>query len=136
MTTVLLMRHGEIQHRAPALRGPARPAPHRTRPGAGAWCSDLARCRETATPALADCELSATPLPDLRELCLGAWEGLPVDDVRGRFSDEYRGAAPTWRMWPRPAARASGRCRSGRGLRCKAFWQGTAACCSLWPTPG
>lgn len=109
MTTVLLMRHGEIPQSEPRRfvgrqdppltergREQARAwAPALARlPLAGAWCSDLARCRETAALALAGTGLAATPLPGLREVSLGAWEGLTTGEVRTRHPDEYarRGA--------------------------------------------
>ena len=51
--------------------------------------SDLARAADTAR-ALTDL-LGATALPDrrLRELDLGAWQGLTSDEARERFPDEH-----------------------------------------------
>ncbi len=51
--------------------------------------SDLSRARETATPLA---EASGVPLrldPRLRELDLGAWQGLTGDEARQRFPDEH-----------------------------------------------
>ncbi len=109
MTTVLLMRHGEIPQAEPrrfvGRRNPSLTERGREQarawapvlaglPLAGAWCSDLARCRETAALALTGAGLAATPLPDLREVSMGVWEGLTTEEVRARFPDEYarRGA--------------------------------------------
>ena len=109
MTTVLLMRHGEIPQSEPRhFVGQLDPSlTERGReqakawapvladlPLAGAWCSDLARCRETAALALEGTGLAATPLPGLREVSMGDWEGLTTEEVRKRFPDEYarRGA--------------------------------------------
>lgn len=59
-----------------------------------AWCSDLSRARETARLALEASRIEATELPGLRELTLGQWEGLQVEEVRERFpgAHEARGA--------------------------------------------
>ncbi|WP_285905257.1 histidine phosphatase family protein [Pseudodesulfovibrio pelocollis] len=75
----------------------------------GAFCSDLARARETARRVLAHCAqaqwakapgvvggregggrpLGAAPTPLLREIALGRWEGLTVDEVRDRYPGQY-----------------------------------------------
>lgn len=108
-TTVLLMRHGELPQAEPRRFVGQRDVPlseqgrSQARAWApvlaglalgGAWCSDLSRCRETAALALAGTGLAATPLPALREISLGQWEGLSADEVRARFPGEYerRGA--------------------------------------------
>ena len=59
-----------------------------------AFCSDLERARQTARLVLAGRELAAIPTPLLREIALGEWEGLTVDEVRGQYPGEYerRGA--------------------------------------------
>ncbi|WP_243310189.1 histidine phosphatase family protein [Fundidesulfovibrio agrisoli] len=61
---------------------------------AGAWCSDLARCRESAELVLAGRGLAATPVPGLREISLGEWDGLSVEEVRRGYPGLYeaRGA--------------------------------------------
>lgn len=46
------------------------------------YCSDLARCLETAGIIGARCGLEPEPLRDLREVCLGAWEGQRFDTVQ------------------------------------------------------
>jgi probable phosphoglycerate mutase len=56
----------------------------------GVFSSDLRRARETAAvvaSALA-CPLSVDP--DLREVNVGAWEGLTGEQVRRRFPAQYR----------------------------------------------
>lgn len=59
-----------------------------------AFCSDLERARQTARLVLTGRELTAVPTPLLREIALGSWEGLTVDEVRKRSPGEYerRGA--------------------------------------------
>jgi probable phosphoglycerate mutase len=107
--TLLLMRHGEIPQEEPRRYVGRRDLPLTETgraqasawagvlagvPLAGAWCSDLLRCRETAGLALAGTDLAAVALPGLRELSLGEWEGLTEAEVRERFPGEFerRGA--------------------------------------------
>lgn len=107
--TLLLLRHGEIIQSEPrrfvgqrdlVLTETGRRQAEAWSPVlaeiplAGAWCSDLLRCRETATLALAGSGLVAAPVPGLREICLGQWEGLSVAEVQARFPGEHerRGA--------------------------------------------
>ncbi len=59
-------------------------------------CSDLARTRETAG-IIADGRDSPLDLyPELREIDLGEWDGMTIDEVRSRFPVEYekRGVNP------------------------------------------
>lgn len=61
---------------------------------AGAWCSDLGRCRESAELVLMGRGLEARPVAGLREISLGEWDGLSVEEVRRRYPGLYeaRGA--------------------------------------------
>lgn len=54
-----------------------------------AWCSPLARCRETARIVLTGRSMEPAILPGLAEIDLGAWEGLTVEDVRQRFPGQH-----------------------------------------------
>jgi probable phosphoglycerate mutase len=102
--TMLLLRHGEITQAAPTRFVGQRDLPLTPRgraqalawsalfsrlPLAGAWCSDLARCRDTAALALTETSIAPTALPALREIHLGGWEGLTKDEVRQRFPGEF-----------------------------------------------
>jgi len=58
-------------------------------PFAAAVASDLSRCRETAAIVLAGRGLTVRPEPRLREIHLGAWEGLTVEEVHARFPGAY-----------------------------------------------
>ncbi len=51
--------------------------------------SDLSRARATAAPLAAVTRLEARPDPRLRELDLGAWQGLTVEEARDRFPEEH-----------------------------------------------
>jgi len=109
MPTVLLLRHGEIPQSTPrrfvgqrdlplTAVGREQAASWRNvladSPLADAWCSSLSRCRETARLILEARGISATPLDALREVSLGAWEGLSAEEVQERFPGGYerRGA--------------------------------------------
>ena len=52
--------------------------------------SDLARARDTAEPVAARSGVALDLDARLREIDLGAWQGMSVDDVRRSFPDEYR----------------------------------------------
>jgi probable phosphoglycerate mutase len=58
------------------------------------FCSDLSRSIESARIIAGGRSESVQPLHKLREINLGAWDGLSFDDVRRLYPDEYerRGA--------------------------------------------
>jgi probable phosphoglycerate mutase len=109
MPTLLLVRHGEITQSEPRRFVGRRDLPL-TEMGqrqaeawrralaqtdlAGVWCSSLSRCRETAERILDGRGVLPVALDALREVSLGEWEGLSVEEVRQRFPGEYerRGA--------------------------------------------
>ena len=53
------------------------------------YCSDLKRCRETAHHVAHGREDLITSLPGLREISMGSWEGLPMEEVKRLFPEEY-----------------------------------------------
>lgn len=55
----------------------------------GIWCSDLDRSRRTAEIMSEQfaCPLKVTP--NLREINLGKWDGMPVEDIRSQFLEEW-----------------------------------------------
>lgn len=59
------------------------------------FCSDLCRTIETARTIAEGRTQKIEIIPDLREINLGAWDGLPVEQIRCNNPDEYkrRGAA-------------------------------------------
>jgi probable phosphoglycerate mutase len=129
--SLLLLRHGQIVQQSPSRFVGQRDLPltEHGRAQALAWadllaaaplasacCSDLSRCRDTAALALSGTALQATPLPGLREIHLGAWEGLTVQEVRERFPASMSGAGLTWPM-SRP--------RAGKALRRRKNASGT-----------
>jgi len=106
-TKLLLIRHGETDDnynrifqgqggeglnargREQAKRLAARlSAPQRIHLDA-LYCSDLARARETADILGEALGLSPAALPGIREVDLGAWQGLDDDEVALRFPDEW-----------------------------------------------
>lgn len=101
---VYLIRHGEIVQNVPRrfvgqldlpltdagreqIRGVARFLAARS--VSRLVCSSLSRCAESADIIGQVLGLVAEPVPDLREIALGAWEGLTVDEVRERFPGRY-----------------------------------------------
>ena len=103
-TTVYLMRHGEVvnggekrynghmdvditdkgvqqMHRlAELLAGKSIQA---------VYSSDLIRSRKGAELISQRVGIVSTPLPELRERSVGAWEGFTVEEIKARFPDEY-----------------------------------------------
>jgi probable phosphoglycerate mutase len=51
--------------------------------------SDLSRARDTATVVAAECDLEVAIDPRLREIHLGAWQGLTRTEARTQFAEEY-----------------------------------------------
>jgi probable phosphoglycerate mutase len=58
------------------------------------YCSDLSRSVETAEIIAGNRQETMRPLPELREINLGQWDGLPMQEVRCRYPEEFekRGA--------------------------------------------
>ncbi len=104
MSEIYLIRHGEITQSSPRRfvgqtdlplteRGRAQiagVAEHLAGRGVGRLlCSPLSRCVESAGIIGAALGIVPETVPDLREIDLGAWEGLTVDEVRERFPGRY-----------------------------------------------
>jgi broad specificity phosphatase PhoE len=54
-----------------------------------AYVSPMRRALDTAEIALAGSGIPVVPIPDLRELSLGEWEGCTVDEIRARDGNPY-----------------------------------------------
>ena len=54
------------------------------------YCSDLVRCRETARIIGARCSLQPQILHELREVCLGAWEGRRFDEIEALHPQAFQ----------------------------------------------
>ncbi|SDF62050.1 histidine phosphatase family protein [Desulfovibrio legallii] len=87
-------------------------------------CSDLRRCRESAALLMAAAVWPAGPPPlhpepDLREICLGAWEGLTQAEIAARFPGawEARGARMAGYAPPDGESFAQVQARALRALR-------------------
>jgi broad specificity phosphatase PhoE len=61
----------------------------RSRPVVAIYTSPLARARRTAEIAAAGTNVPVTSVDDLRELCLGEWEGRTVEEIRSLPDDPY-----------------------------------------------
>jgi probable phosphoglycerate mutase len=53
------------------------------------YCSDLARSRETAEILAGTGSVPIVPLPELREIDLGLWDGLTRGEVKASFPGEW-----------------------------------------------
>jgi alpha-ribazole phosphatase len=53
------------------------------------YCSDLGRSLQTAEIIAARLKEPVQALPELREINLGKWDGLPVQEVRCNYPDEF-----------------------------------------------
>ena len=62
----------------------------RRRKLAAAYVSPMERALDTATIALAGTGVPIVPMDELRELCLGEWEGFTIGEISGRDGDPYR----------------------------------------------
>ncbi len=106
MSRYFLVRHGVTQWNAQGrIQGQSDPSLNRTGqrqarrlgerlasvPFAGARCSDLRRCSETAAGILLGRnDVRLQEMPELREKNFGAWEGLTFGEVEARYPDPYR----------------------------------------------
>jgi probable phosphoglycerate mutase len=65
-------------------------------PFLAAYSSDLLRSRETLRIITEGRAIVSTSLPELREISVGLWDGLAMEDVRKKLPGEYkkRGADP------------------------------------------
>ena len=104
--TLYLLRHGAIETQPGGKRYIGWQDPALNANGlqqAGAWaeyfassaleeilCSDLIRCKETARIIGARCSLTPRSLPELREICLGSWEGQTFDTIKTRFPRDFK----------------------------------------------
>lgn len=68
----------------------------------GFYASDLRRCRETAAPLSGRLGREPELRPDLREVALGAWEGLTTAEIEQKFPAEWARWAdqPSWDIVP------------------------------------
>src|SRR5919204_5528893 len=102
MTELLLVRHGEtdwnVQQRWQGHQDPPLNALGREQARALAealagegidavYTSDLRRARETAEIVAARLGVEVRPLPDLREIDVGTWSGLTMDEIRTRWPE-------------------------------------------------
>ncbi|PKN33904.1 MAG: histidine phosphatase family protein [Deltaproteobacteria bacterium HGW-Deltaproteobacteria-18] len=104
MSVIYLIRHGEITQSLPRrfVGQTDLPLTDRGREQIAAvagflagrgvgrlLCSPLSRCVQSAGIIGAALGIVPESVPDLREIALGTWEGLTVDEVRERFPGRY-----------------------------------------------
>lgn len=104
MSAIYLIRHGEITQSAPRrfVGQTDLPLTDRGREQVAAVagflagrgvarlvCSPLSRCVESAGILGSALGIVPETMPDLREIALGSWEMLTVDEVRERFPGRY-----------------------------------------------
>ncbi len=104
MTTILLIRHGDIGQSRPRrfigqtdlpLTERGRQQMERLKGVLAGYamdrvvCSPLGRCRESAAILCSRLDVDPEVVDELREIGLGSWEGLCVDEVRQRFPGAY-----------------------------------------------
>lgn len=67
------------------------------------YTSDLRRARETAAPIERALEMPAAPLPSLREIALGEWEGKTREELMDGYPDLWAAwtREPDWDLVPR-----------------------------------
>jgi broad specificity phosphatase PhoE len=114
MTELLLVRHGETDwnrdnrfqgHADPPLNGVGREQAHALaelladEPFTAVYTSPLRRAAETAAIVAASHGLEPVPVDALREVDVGAWQGLTRDEVEQRFPEQFarwREHGPGW----------------------------------------
>ncbi len=66
------------------------------------YTSDLLRASQTASPIAAALGVEATLTPELREIYLGAWEGVHTDQLASRFPEAWDAWThePSWDLVP------------------------------------
>jgi probable phosphoglycerate mutase len=68
----------------------------------GLYSSDLKRALETSSLIGEAVGIEPTPMPELREIHLGEWEGLHADELAARFPQAWAGwtEEPNWDLVP------------------------------------
>jgi probable phosphoglycerate mutase len=104
-TILFLMRHGAIetgnekrfigQIDLPLSRDGQKQSERQGRflmdiPFSQVWCSDLKRTRETAAIVCRDRDPVIHSAPELREIDLGRWDGMPMSQIKEQFPDIWQ----------------------------------------------
>ena len=85
---------------------------------AGFYASDLKRAVETAQLVGESLGITPTPMPELREIYLGQWEGLRTEDLTDRFPEAWASwvEEPNWDLVPGGEGSAAFEARVGVAL--------------------
>lgn len=67
-----------------------------------AWSSDLSRSRRTARIVLGNRRIPVQESPALREIHLGAWDGLSFREIESRFPEEFAARGRDLEHWRPP----------------------------------
>ncbi len=105
MTQIILVRHGQTPWNKDKIFRGSRDIPLndtgreearlagewlKTETIQAAYCSPLSRARDTGEAIAQHHGLQVLDLPGLTDLCYGAWEGLPLSEVKVKYADLYR----------------------------------------------
>jgi broad specificity phosphatase PhoE len=85
---------------------------------AGFYSSDLKRAAETAQLVSEALNIAPKPMPELREIYLGQWEGLRTEDLAHRFPEAWASWAeePNWDLVPGGEGSVAFEARVGQAL--------------------
>jgi broad specificity phosphatase PhoE len=85
---------------------------------AGFYSSDLKRAAETAQLVSEALNIAPKPMPELREIYLGQWEGLRTEDLADRFPEAWASWAeePNWDLVPGGEGSVAFEARVGQAL--------------------
>jgi phosphoserine phosphatase len=104
MTKIILVRHGQTPWNKDKIFRGSRDIPLNDQGReearlAGEWlkgetinaayCSPLSRARDTGEAIARHHGLQVADLPGLTDLCYGDWEGMPLNEVKVKYSDLY-----------------------------------------------
>jgi probable phosphoglycerate mutase len=88
------------------------------------YCSDLLRSQQTAEIIASEAGIPVEANPDLREISLGQWEGLPRSEIKSSFPAQYAARGNDIENCRVPGGESFAECR----LRALAAWKKILAC--------
>lgn len=76
------------------------------------YCSDLSRSHRTAKIIVGNRVRAITVRPDLREICLGAWDGFSFKEIKSRYPEEFEARGKDLENWRPPGGESFADCRA------------------------